>query len=264
VAKLTAEDGWLTLTGLFWLSDGTVATFGPGEANDLVLEASPGLADAPPTLGTLRVRGGSVILEPAVGTGLTAEGRPVHDSIELESNEPPSVHHDTLELSLIERGGNLALRVRDTASPARFDFTPIESWPYDPSWRVEARFEPYPEPREIPVPNVTPFEYPGISPGQVLFEHDGRPIRLDALGSADEPLFLIVGDTTNGETTYGGGRYLYTVGPPRPDGSVTVDFNRLYDPPCVFTAWATCPLPPRQNRLDFALEVGEKSWSGKP
>ncbi len=278
LADLVADDGWLNLVGLHWLGDVTRGPlrFGPGPNNDVVLEPAPSLAEAPARLGTLHLEPpGRFDLVTEIDAGVTVGGEAVppgtpHSLLQGASDsgmspQPAAMERGDLEMTLIARGGNWALRVRDRAIDGAAALGDgIEVWAFDPSWVVDARFEPYPEPVDAEVPNVTPFEYPQKALGEVVFTppDGGEEVRLLALrSSSDERLFLIVGDATNGRGSYGGGRYLYA-GPPANDGSLVIDFNRIYNPPCVFTTWATCPLPPRQNRLAVAVEAGEKYWGG--
>ena len=151
------------------------------------------------------------------------------------------------------------MRVKDPDAPARRDFAGIEYFPIDPSWRVQARFERSDPPKKIPVPDILGVVEDEDSPGAVVFTHDGATYRLDALMEPGESdLFLIVGDRTNGHETYGGGRFLYAPAP-GPDGLVTVDFNRAYNPPCAFTEFATCPLPPPGNKLPIRWRRGRSA-----
>jgi uncharacterized protein (DUF1684 family) len=163
-----------------------------------------------------------------------------------------------LRLCIIERGGRMAVRTWDTESAARRDFAGIDHWPVDPAWHLDARFEP--TGRTLQVPDVLGTVEDETSPGDVVFEVDGATCRLQALPGGDAgELWLVFGDATNGVETYGGGRFLYTSAPDA-DGRVIVDFNRAYNPPCVFSPYATCPLPWPANRLPIRIEAGERSW----
>jgi uncharacterized protein (DUF1684 family) len=144
--------------------------------------------------------------------------------------------------------------------PRSKSFHGIESYAVDPKWRVPATFAPHRPPRSIPIPNILGNVTQEPSPGAVVFSIGGHEYRIDAVDEeGEEDLFLIFADRTNGETTYGAGRFLYA---PRPgaDGKTVVDFNKAYSPPCAFTAFATCPLPPPQNRLPIPIEAGEKRY----
>lgn len=258
-ASLRDEDGWLTLVGLFWLKEGE-NRFGTAADNEVVLPR-PAAGTVPERAGSFRVEGGKVTLAAAPSAGITRGGAPV-TSLALvpdTAGEPTTLELGSLRFHVVERGGRLGVRVRDRKSPALAAFHGVDSFPSDPSWRVEARFERYDPPKPVPVPNVLGQVEEQPSPGAVVFERDGKTHSLDALpGGEDGSLFLIFADATNGDETYGAGRFL-AAGPPR-DGRVVVDFNRAYNPPCAFTAFATCPLPPRQNRLALRVEAGEKAF----
>jgi hypothetical protein len=254
---LRNPDGWLTLFGLFWLEEGE-NRFGSAPDNQIVFPAGR----APARAGTLRLAGGKVTLEAAPEAGITHEGKPV-TTLALASDAAEGgatvLELGALRFHVIDRGGRLGVRARDRESPALAAFRGVESFPLAPAWRVEARFEPYDPPKPVPVPNILGTVEETPSPGAVVFDRDGKTYRIDALpGSPEGDLFLIFGDRTNGAETYGGGRFLVT--PPPAGGKVVVDFNKAYNPPCVFTAYATCPLPPRQNKLDLAVAAGEKMY----
>ena len=240
--KLRAEEGWLAVAGLFWLRDGE-QRLGAAPGNDVVLPAGA----APAQAGRLTVRSRRVTFHPSDG-GAPRELRPDSEDV---------VPSGRLRLSVIERGGRLGLRVRDPESPRRRAFTGLPWYPVDESYRVTGRFVPAPKKRTLGIPNVLGDVIEMPSPGHVEFTLRGRALRLDPVLEGDAPeLFFIFRDQTAGQTTYGAGRFLYA-DPPR-DGVVTLDFNKAYSPPCAFTEFATCPLPPRQNRLALAVEAGEK------
>jgi uncharacterized protein (DUF1684 family) len=256
VRSLTAEDGWLTLIGLFWLEEGE-NRLGSGPDCPLRLPANK----APARVGSLLLDQGQLRAELEPNVEVSSAGQPV-SSIVLHSDadgQPTVLQLGDLSFFVIRRGDRFALRVRDRAHPARLDFAGIETYPADPAWRIAARFEPYRPPKPIAVPTVLGTIDEQESPGAAVFEVAGRVLRLDALGGDDGRLFLIFADETNGRKTYGGGRFLYAE-PPSADGGVVLDFNRAYNPPCAFTDFATCPLPPRQNRLPIAVEAGERTF----
>lgn len=251
---LAKDDGWLTVVGLFWLKEGENG-IGSGADNQVILPES-----TPARVGRLVRQGKSVRLEADPAAGLTVEGKPA-TSLALASDadgKPAVVRLGSLSFFVIVRGERVGIRVRDNASPARAHFKGLDYFPLDPSWRVEARFEPSKTPRTIPVADILGSVEPSPTPGTVVFEHGGRTLRLDALEGDDGGLFLIFADPTNGKETYGAGRFLYTDAPK--DGRVVVDFNKSYNPPCAFTAFATCPLPPRQNKLAAPVRAGEKKY----
>jgi uncharacterized protein (DUF1684 family) len=176
-----------------------------------------------------------------------------------QSGEPTILQHGSLSFYVIQRNERLGVRVKDADAAALKSFHGLESFPFSESWRVAARFEPSSPPRHISVPNVLGNVTSEESPGALAFEYSGKTYRLDAVREAGtEDYFIIFGDATNGHETYGGGRFLYA-SPPK-DGQTVLDFNKAYNPPCVFTPYATCPLPPPQNRLSIRIEAGEKSY----
>jgi uncharacterized protein (DUF1684 family) len=257
IAHLTAEDGWLTLVGLSWLHEGDNSV-GADASNQVVLPP----AKSRPVLGRIRVAGGRAHLDVEPGVEVTHEGKRIRtlDLASDETGEPTLLRHGTLSFYLIRRGEKLGVRVKDSANAARKSFRGIDNYPVASAWRVAARFEPYPAGRTIRIPNVLGNVTRERSPGAVVFSIGGQEYRLDAVEEQGETdLFLVFGDSTNGTTTYGAGRFLYA---PRPgqDGRTVVDFNKAYNPPCAFTPFATCPLPPLQNRLPVRVEAGEKSY----
>jgi uncharacterized protein len=250
--RLKAEDGWLTVVGLHWLEEGAHA-MGRDPGLAVALPAGPGRA------GVVERRGPQVKATLAEGLGATLNGRPASGTVELTSDAdgPANVlAFASLRLSVIKRGGRYGLRVRDAESPARRGFTGLRWFPVDEAWRVRARFEPARSPRTIPIPNVLGQVEPMPTPGRVVFTLGGREHSLEpVLERGETQLFFIFRDETAGGDTYPAGRFLYA-DPPR-DGSVVLDFNRAYSPPCAFTDFATCPLPPPQNRLPLRIEAGE-------
>jgi uncharacterized protein len=251
-SRLRSETGWLTLAGLGWLKPG-VNTIGSADDVDVVLPGGPPLAGTMTVDGTRATADGGFLHEgaPARGLVLTSDAE----------GQPTMLDLGRLRLCVIERGGRLAIRTWDTDAPARHEFDGIDHWPVDPAWRLDAHLEATPG-RTIEVPDVFGLTTPQPSAGDVAFEVDGRTHRLQALeGGDDGQLWLIFGDATNADETYGGGRYLYT-DPPDADGALVVDFNRAYNPPCVFTHYATCSMPWPANRLPIRIEAGEKAWLG--
>jgi uncharacterized protein (DUF1684 family) len=228
-ADLRTPDGWLSLVGLRWLHHGE---------NRL-----PGLP------GRFLVERDQVRL---VAGG---DEQVLRDDI---AGDPTVVESGSLSFHLIRRGERLGIRVRDREARTRREFRGLEYFPIDPKWRVTARFEPS-DTRTIDVPNVLGDVEREPSPGSVDFTVDGVVCRLDALAGDEGGLWLVFGDATNDMETYAGGRFLKTDAPSG-DGSVVIDFNRAYNPPCVFTPYATCPLPPPQNRLSVPIWAGERGY----
>jgi uncharacterized protein len=261
VRSLTGDDGWLTLAGLFWLKDGD-NSFGRAPANALALD-NPAL---PAVAGTFQLASHRVRFVARPGGGVTHQGQPV-DSIELGSDAsgPPTVLAcGTLRFFIIERGGRLGVRVRDLANPKRLGFQGLSYFPVSTGWVFNARFERYQPARHIRIVNILGMEEDATSPGALVFSRDGREWRLDAIQEQpDDPeLFIMFADATSGHETYGGGRFLYI---PVPAGEAAqLDFNRAFNPPCALNDFATCPLPPPQNRLRLRVEAGEKVYAGAP
>jgi uncharacterized protein (DUF1684 family) len=178
-----------------------------------------------------------------------------------KSGKADMIRAGRLLMYLIDRNGDVALRVKDPEAPTRTGFTGLEWYDIDPAWRITARFEAYDAPKEITVPTVLGTESPSPSPGRLHFTVDDVEVTLDPLAeSASEPLFVIFRDATNDHGTYGAGRFL-SVDPPK-DGVAVIDFNYAYNPPCAYSPYATCPLAPSENRLTVSVSAGER-YSGE-
>ncbi|MFL6262575.1 MAG: DUF1684 domain-containing protein [Thermoanaerobaculia bacterium] len=258
VEGLKKEDGWLTLVGLYWLKPGE-NRFGSDPGNPVILPQGK----APGVAGSLNLEGGTVRVNVQPGVGLTADGKPVTPGMTVSpdaSGKPTVLQLGSLSFFVIKRGDRLGVRIKDKTSPMLASFKGIDEFPIRPEWRIVARFEPYKD-KKIPIANIIGQVSDEKSPGAVVFDWQGKTYRIDALeGGDDGSLFLVFGDQTNGKETYGAGRFL-DADPPK-DGKVVVDFNTAYNPPCAFTAFATCPLPPAQNKLAVRVEAGEKKFAG--
>jgi len=256
-AALAAEDGWLSLVGLHPIAPG-VHTVGSGP------EAALRLPDkAPAVLGTLEFTDPRyLVLETAPGTSVVVEERHRTGRIPMlwdAKSGPTQVAVGTLRFFAIERGGEIYLRVKDSENPTRLYFAGIERFPVDPRWRVEARLVEREAPKGIVVPDVLGHLSDAPCPGRLVFTLDGKECSLWPIGKPGEELFIVFADATSGTETYGAGRFLSA---PAPDaaGRVALDFNRAVNPPCAFSAYATCPLPPEKNKLRVAVRAGEKIW----
>ena len=252
--RLKADGGWLTVVGLEWLEEGD-NRFGGAPSNQVVLPSS-----VPARAGVIRFRGGRADVEVEPGVEVLVDGKPV-TSMELHADTSGAA--EVLKLGsvwmhLIERQGRFGLRVKDMNSRRRREFTGLDWYPIEETYRIEARFVPHPQPETIPITNVLGQVEDYTSPGYAEFTLDGRLWRLHpVLNSPDsEELFFIFRDATSPGESYGAGRYLYAELPKH--GAVVLDFNKAYSPPCAFTDFATCPLPPKQNRLPVRIEAGEK------
>ena len=260
LASLIKDDGWLTLIGLFWLNEGE-NKFGSDPKNAIVLPNDK----APSAAGSLWLEKGHVRLAALPGVVITADDKPV-TAFDLkddnDDNGPTILKLSSLLINVVKRGDRLGVRVKDTESRTRREFKGLEYFPIDPKWRIEARVEPYQPPKTIPITNVLGMTDDETSPGALAFEVDGKTYRIDPiLEKGEKDWFVMIADETTGRETYGAGRYLY-VSPPDASGKVVIDFNKTYSPPCAFTNFATCPLPPRQNHLPFRIEAGEKKYAG--
>ncbi|WP_164682411.1 DUF1684 domain-containing protein [Cyclonatronum proteinivorum] len=255
IERLSAERGWLKLAGLFWLNDGT-HTFGTDTGNDIVLPENSIL----PFAGSVTVEGNMITLSPAEDGLFMVSGEALHGSLTFPSENPVEAEHGRLAFTFIERGGTIGLRLYDQESYVYTGFTGIERFDVQPQYKVEARLIPHEAPASLPILNVLGQVTDTNSPGVLHFELKGESHTLWALGEEnDEQLFLTVADETNRDDTFGGGRFLY-VPNPGPNGTVMVDFNKLYNPPCALSEYTTCPLPPPENRLPLRIEAGEKRY----
>jgi uncharacterized protein len=260
-ARLRASDGWLSLVGKTFLTPG-VLTVGSSETCAVRLPEG-----APATVGTLTVAAGQVRLEVDEGVEATCEGAPFKAGV-LRSDargKPDRIRVAMFALELMERGDSLALRVRHAGD--QLPFAGIDRYPIDPTWKTTARFEPAAEGAAITIAyqGATDGDVISESPaaGVLIFDVGGSEARLSALAERDGRLYVLFRDATAGSDTYPTGRFVYAP-PPGPDGLVELDFNKAMIPPCAFTLFATCPIPPPENRLPFAIRAGEKQYRGAP
>ncbi len=242
VERLTAPDGWLSLVGLHWVEPGS-HTLGSSADNDLVL------ATGPSHLGKVTFIDGQIAIVPALESGVSAAAS---DAALIDIVPGKS------SIEVLTRGERRALRVRDAEAATRTTFTGIDRYPVDMKWRAFARFEAHPAGKTMDIANVTGSLDATVNPGVLHFELDGKSYSLEALEGTATQLFLIIADRTSGRDTYGAGRFIYIDNPV--DGRAVIDFNHAYNPPCAFTAFSTCPLPPPENRLDLAVTAGEKRY----
>jgi uncharacterized protein (DUF1684 family) len=250
-ARLKAEDGWLTVVGLFWLKEGR-NTVGTDPGSDIVLPAG----SAPGSAGQFVFEKGEVRFESAPGVAARVDGKPagVARLKPDTSGAPDLLRINSLTMFVIQRGRRTGIRLKDANSPARKSFAGLRYFPIREEYRVKARWEPYDPPKKVNIPNVLGGTSEDVSPGYVEFVLKGRRCRLEPVLEGEE-LFFIFKDRTAAKETYPAGRFLYT-GLPK-GGEVVLDFNRAINPPCAFTPYATCPLPPQQNHLAMRIEAGE-------
>ncbi len=253
--KLKAPQGWLRLAGLLWLKDGP-NSLGSAEGSDARF---PG--GGPDHIGTVKVENGRYILTMADGIEATLNGEQLRKG-PLTSDVDPKTSPDLIVMKrfsfkIIVRNDRPAVRLYDDEAKTLAGFPGIEAFPLDRGWRVEARYERFDPPKIVPVSTAISTTESVSIPGRFHFRVADRDLTLDPFEyPGEEDLYLMFGDRTNGKTTYGGGRFLLV---PRPDGdSAVLDFNRAYNPPCAYSAFATCPLPRKENRLPIPVTAGEK------
>jgi uncharacterized protein len=260
LSALTQPTGWLSLVGLHWVEPGK-HSIGAGKRNAIQL------AGGPKQLGTITLGGdGSLVLTLKSTDKVLVDGKAASSkSIVLatdKSGAPTEVVVGSLSFFAIDRSGRLALRVKDTTAKTRTAFKGLDYFPYNESFQITGKYQAYPTPRTINVATIVGTVEPTPNPGRAIFELQGKTYTLELLeGSDSEHFFTVIGDRTNGKTTYGMARFLVgTIDPAKQ--TVELNFNALYNPPCAFTAFATCPMPPEGNRLAIELPVGEKKYAG--
>jgi uncharacterized protein (DUF1684 family) len=260
-ARLKADDGWLTVAGLFWLNEGS-NRFGTDPSLEVVLPAASG----PALAGVFVLKAGETTVSLEPGVRATVDGHPPAGAVRMRpdtSGSPDVLEMGALSLYVIERSGRYGIRLKDKNNPARRDFTGLHWYDVKQDYRIVARWTAYMPLKPVKVSNVIGQVETMPSPGYAEFTLDGKTIRLDGVleEQGAQELFFIVRDGTSGKETYGAGRFLYA-GLPKA-GKVILDFNKAYNPPCAFTPYATCPLPPRQNWMPVRVEAGELAY-GKP
>ncbi|MBP3985818.1 DUF1684 domain-containing protein [Pseudoxanthomonas helianthi] len=257
--ELLQPDGWTSLVGLHWLDPGA-HYIGSGGSSGIRLAVGPA------KMGMLVLKQDRIEFTPESGAALTLDGEPLKGRVELHSDreQTPSVigfDEGKGKLTVIRRGDRYALRVKHADAPSRVNFAGVQYWNADPSWRLVGKFVANPPGKTIPIVDIVGMTTDSPNPGAVEFVRDGKTYRIEALAEDDSgALFLVFADRTSGHGSYPAGRFL-DAAKPDAQGRVVLDFNRAYDPPCAFTPFATCPLPPPENRLDLAITAGEKAYA---
>ena len=251
--RLKSENGWLNLAGLFWLEEGE-NSFGSDESNDIVFPAK-----ADPYCGTLTLNKGEVILKITEGVIISVNDSLITEMDLVDDHEKNTTRLQQGELAwyIINRDNRYGIRLRDHKHPRIEELDHIPSYPVQTSYVIEARLVPFETPDTITV--ATPVEGYTESyqvPGTLNFNLHGQDLVLHPFTSG-EGYFLVIADETTGVETYGAGRFMYAA--PDSTGRIILDFNKAYNPPCAFSPFATCPMPPRENFLTVAIEAGEKS-----
>lgn len=254
-ARLRTPDGWLALVGLSWLSPGQ-NRFGSARDNEVVLPAP-----VPAHVGAFVVDGHDVKLVVSPGVAVTMNGGPAKSGpFRTDAVQAPDVlASGSVSWQVIARGDRLGVRVKDSESAARRTFTGSRWYPIDPTYRAVARFVPRTGSTKMVVPDATGGRQALESPGTLEMTVAGTPVRLDPVLDGDDPndQMIVFRDQTSARETYGAGRFVRALR--QSDGTFVVDFNQAYAPPCAFTPYATCPLPPEQNRLKIAIRAGQRN-----
>ncbi|MGZ4873840.1 MAG: DUF1684 domain-containing protein [Candidatus Angelobacter sp.] len=252
-AKLKADDGWLTVSALLWLHEGE-NSFGSASSNAIVLPYS----SVPATAGQFDLHAGKTIVHVNPGVPITLGGKPV-ESMELR----PDSKEDRLAIGDLvffvhASGRRFAIRVKDKNNSLRKNFKGLHWFPVNEAYRFNARFVAYTKPREVEIQNLLGDRGPAYFSGYVAFMLGGKEYHLDAEDNGSGGLFIVFRDLTSRKETYQAARFL-DADPPK-DGTVEIDFNKAYNPPCAYNPYATCPLPSAGNRLPVLIPAGEKRY----
>ena len=255
--SMTSPTSWLTIAGLFWLEEGG-NSFGTDPGNDIVLPEG----SAPPIAGRFALNGDSVRVIPADGVTITMGKTAIGETVIAsdDGKQPSIIALNDLRMWVITRGDRRAIRLRDFNAPRYKGFSELEFFPVKEEYRIRGAYQRFPSPRMVMIPTIVGTQAAMVSPGYVTFRLGDEEIRLDAFeaGSDKSTLFIIFKDGTSGVETYGACRFL--LADILDDGSVDLNFNRAYNPPCAYTPFATCPLPTLRNELTVRIEAGEKMY----
>lgn len=261
--RLTKDDSWLTVVGLEWLSEGE-NNFGSALENKIHLPKS-----TPAHLGTIHlattIHGARTAqIKFATATDVTLDGHPVtinqfYPLSTDHSENTTQIQSGSVTFFLIERPNGLGVRIKDKEADALKNFKGLQWYPIDEKFKITAKWIAYRESKKIIVPDILGNMNEEVSPGYAEFQLNGETFQLHPT-RADDRLFFVFRDQTSGKDTYGAARFLYSNGPE--NGAVILDFNRAVNPPCAFTHYATCPMPPKENILKLAVTAGEKKPPG--
>ncbi len=258
IERLRQPDSWLSLAGLFWLEKGD-NTFGSDSTNDIIF---PG-ESTPAFMGTFTLINDTVWITTRYDISIHYQDLKITGRIQLKDDSqgtPIPITWGSLSWFIIKRGDQYGVRLKDSNHPRLKAFHGIDRFPVNPNYRIEATLIPYDPPKLIPIANVIGQVSDSPCPGALEFSIDGQSCRLDPLAeNGDEYYFLIFADKTSGNETYGAGRYLSVPVADKHDKTI-IDFNKATNPPCAFSDYATCPLPPMQNFLPVAIPAGEKKF----
>jgi uncharacterized protein (DUF1684 family) len=262
--SLSGPEGWLTLVGLEWLRPGT-NSIGLAGDNSIRLKGV-----APAHLGVVHVEDGKLtLIAPAGGfpKDLSVDGKPAQEG-PLSSDDTKASVLSTANLTLVvlHRGDRFALRIKDSEAATRTSFKGLHWYPLQPQYRIAAKWIPFVPAHTAKIPTIIGTTLDMPAPGLAEFTLDGKTVQLEPV--LEDPnakeLFFILRDATSHTTTYEAARFLYTSFPDHgldKPGTVVLDFNRLQNPPCAYTPYATCPLPPFENRLAISIPAGEERYA---
>ncbi len=255
ITDLKAENGWLNLAGLFWLENGR-NNFGSGAANPIVFPKGA----MPKNAGYFYRNGDSVSIHLNKGIFITINGKPVQTALLFQNDTaaPIVAAYRNLRFTIIKRGNRMGIRLRNLAHPGLVQFKGIKRYLLDSTWNIPATLQTGSPDATIGITNVLGQTTQLKLAGRLQFTRNNQTYTLDALEEGNE-LFIIFADATNKKNTYPSGRFIY-VQKPGPNGQTFIDFNKAINPPCAFTPYATCPLPPPQNRLPIAVTAGEQRY----
>lgn len=259
IETLKEPTGWLRLAGMYVLEEGE-NSFGSGSDLDVQFPKGTIAEQA----GTFILENKQVQMRVADGVTVTAENSPVTNMTIYDGENAPEIQHGSLEWHAIQRQELIAIRLFNKENEKADRFEGFDRYPIDPAWNLKSRFVTKPEDATIPVPNVLGQTDDVRNPGTIIFQKEGETHSLEALESSTGRLFLIVGDLTNLTETYQAGRFIY-IDYPDETGFTTIDFNKIYNPPCAYNLHTTCQLPPSTNRLDLSITAGELrpvDWQG--
>jgi uncharacterized protein (DUF1684 family) len=261
--KLSAPDGWLTLVGLDWLKPGDNSV-GLAADNQIQLKGH-----APEHLGVIHVEGDKLLLQAPAGgfpKFLFLDGQPAHEGpLQSDDVKPSLLSTENLSLVILHRGDRFALRIKDSESPTRVGFKGLHWYPVEPKYRITAKWIPFVPAHTEKIPTVIGTTLDMPAPGLAEFNLDGKTVQIEPVleDPGSNQLFFILRDATSHTTTYQSSRFLYTEFPDHgldQPGELILDFNRLQNPPCAYTPYATCPLPPYVNRLAISIPAGEQRY----
>ncbi len=254
IENLKKENGWLNLAGLFWLNEGE-NKFGSAKSNQIIFPEK-----APAFIGTITLKDSVLTFKAADAVEVLEDSQIVKETnlVFDMQGKPTVLQVGSLKWFIIKRGDKYGIRLRDLEADLVKNFPGIETYPINSDWKIEARLDKYEPPKEIEVPNILGMIEKEKSPGAIVFNKEGKEYRLDVT-DAGNSYFIVFADITSGKETYGAGRFL-SVEKPKEGEKLFIDFNRAYNPPCAFTKYATCPLPPKQNHLKLEITAGEKNF----